>query len=79
MVRAHIRLNTTQDAIDFVKLLNADGTINKYTIENSAGNCADARSLLGVIYMMSDYCDDCYLVNKTQDGFFPSCIDTFRV
>lgn len=80
MVRAHIRLNTTIEATQFVSDLNTDGTSTKYTIENYTGGYkVNARSLLGVIYMMSEYNDTCFFVNETEDGVFPSSIDKYRV
>ena len=79
MIRAHIRLNTTQEAVDFVQSLNADGTVNKYIItDNTGAYSANARSLLGVIYMMTDFNDRTYLINETEDGVFPSVVDKYR-
>lgn len=78
--RAHIRLNTTKEASEFVRILNSDGTTNKYIIEDFNGtHRADARSLLGVMYAMTDYNDEMYFVNETDDGVFPSCINSYRV
>lgn len=78
--RAHIRLNTTHDANEFVKAINSDGTANKYSIEDFNGSQrANARSLLGVLYAMTDFNDEMYFVNDTEDGNFPSCIDAYRV
>lgn len=54
--RAHIRVITTAEATQFVSDLNSDGTANKYVIENF--NCEsriNARSLLGVIYAMTEH------------------------
>lgn len=80
MIRAHIRLNTQRDASEFVQLINADGTVNKYTITDATGTYrANARSLIGVIYAMSDFNDSMYLVNETDDGVFPRDIDQYRV
>lgn len=78
--RAHIRINTTLEASKFVAELNTDGTANKYTIESFNGNRrANARSFLGVLYAMSDYNDEMFLVNETQNGYFPNFIDAYRV
>ena len=80
MIRAHIRINTPQEAADFVQKINSDGTTNKYTLVNDTGIYrADARSLLGVIYAMTDFNDNMYFVNETVDGVFPSLIDMYRV
>ena len=77
--RTHIRLNTTEEASRFVSQLNTDGTVDKYSIEDFDGvHRANARSLLGVIYAMSDFHDEMYLVNETQNGVYPSFVDAFR-
>ena len=77
--RAHIRLITTSDVTSFVSQINADGTTDKYIIEDFNGiQRANARSLLGVIYAMSDFNDELYLVNMSRDGIFPSFIDVYR-
>lgn len=78
--RTHIRLTTHKDAADFVSRLNSDGTTDKYIIEDFIGTQrANARSLLGVIYAMSDFNDEMYLVNVTNNGVYPNFIDTLRV
>ena len=77
--RAHIRLNTTAEAGVFVAQINTDGTTDKYIIEDFNGTQrANARSLLGVIYAMSDFNDEMYLVNMTRDGVYPSFVDAYR-
>ena len=77
--RAHIRLSTTREASEFVAQMNADGTADKYIIEDFEGNQrANARSLLGVIYALSDFNDELYLVNTTRDGVFPFFVDAYR-
>jgi hypothetical protein len=78
-VRAHIRINTTEEAARFVSELNSDGSVNKYIIEDfNCENRINARSLLGVIYAMTEHQDGMFLVNETNDGFFPSFIDKYR-
>ena len=77
--RAHIRLMTNQDAVDFVSILNSDGTAIKYSLENFDGTRrVEARSLLGVLYFTTEHNDDTYLVNDTN-GEIPTTIDKFRV
>ena len=77
--RAHIRLNTTAEAGAFVAQINTDGTTDKYIIEDFNGTQrANARSLLGVIYALSDFNDEMYLVNMTCDGVYPSFVDAYR-
>ena len=80
MIRAHIRLNTPQEASEFVQLMNSDGTATKYTITDASGKYrVSARSLIGVIYAMTDFNDEMYLVNETEDGVFSHVIDKYRV
>ena len=79
MIRAHIRINTTQEAAEFVQKLNSDGSVNKYSIVDNTGFYrANARSLVGVIYAMTDFHDNMYFINETEDGVFPSTIDMYR-
>ena len=78
--RAHIRLTTMQDIKNFVEILNADGSVDHYTIENANGTLRiNARSIEGVIYAAVDYNDETYLVNETNDGVYPSGIDNYRI
>ena len=78
--RAHIRLSTMKEITSFVQLLNADGTADRYTIENANGSLRiNARSLVGVIYAALDYNDETQLVNETNDGVYPSGIDEYRI
>lgn len=80
MIRAHIRINGTQEATDFVQAINADGSVNKYILTDDTGAYrANARSLLGVIYAMTDFNDNMYFVNETEDGVFPSVVDKYRI
>ena len=80
MIRAHIRLNTPQEASEFVQMINSDGSVTKYTITDASGKYrANARSIIGVFYMMTDFNDEMYLVNETDDGVFPHVFDKYRV
>lgn len=80
MIRAHIRLNTPQEASEFVQLINSDGSVTKYTITDASGKYrVSARSLIGVIYAMTDFNDEMYLINETEDGVFSHVIDKYRV
>ena len=79
-IRAHIRINDTEEAAAFVSKLNSDGTINYYIIEDENGvKRANARNLYGVIYAMTDYCEEMYLVNTTVDGEFPAFVNEYRI
>lgn len=78
MIRAEILLTTIEDVSNFVSVLNHDGTIDKYELTNTAGNLnVDARSYLGTLYAATEF-GKLYLVNRTEDGKFPSGIDTYR-
>ena len=80
MIRAHIRLNTPQEASEFVQMINSDGSVTKYTVTDATGKYrVSARSLIGVIYAMTDFNDNMYLINETEDGVFPHMIDRYRV
>lgn len=80
MIRAHIRLNTPQEASEFVQMINSDGSVTKYTITDASGKYrVSARSLIGVIYALTDFNDEMYLINETEDGVFPHTIDKYRV
>lgn len=79
-IRAHIRLNTPREADTFVAEINCDGTSDHYAIEDFSGtNRINARSLLGVIYALTEFNDEMFLVNDTNNGKFPSSIDKYRV
>lgn len=78
-IRAHVRLTTQNDVMDFIRAL-CDGTSNFYDVENYDGSkCVNARSLLGMLYATAEFPNSLYLVNTTVDGEFPSAIDQFRV
>lgn len=78
-VRAHVRLTTQNDVMDFIRAL-CDGTSNFYDVENYEGTkCVNARSLLGMLYATSEFPNSIYLVNTTVDGEFPATIDRFRI
>lgn len=80
MIRAHIRLDTVNEIRDFVSSLNSDGTVDKYVIKDMNNHyCADARSLLGVMYAVTEFGDDMYLTNETEDGKFPGAVDKYRI
>lgn len=78
-VRAHILIEGARQAADFVSKLNSDGTTNKFFIESKSGSDrVNARSLLGVIYASTEYPNEMYLVNDTEDGEFPVFINSYR-
>ena len=77
-VRAHIRLNTQDEITKFmVSLVDLE---DSFSIEDFDGiQKANAKSTLGVMYASCDYGEQMYLVNLTNDGYFPAAIDRFRV
>ena len=79
-VRAHIRLNTTAEATELISMLNSDGTTTRYTIESfDRTQRVNARSMLGVIYAMTDFNDEMYFVNETDPTSIPTFLDKYRV
>ena len=78
--RARIRLNGTKDANEFVKTLNSDGTTEKYTIEDFEGKQrVNARSIIGVIYALTEFNDEMYILNESSGKELPYFIDKYRV
>ena len=76
--RAKIHFANTKEITEFVCELNSDGTADKYVIENTeSSHRVNARSLLGVIYMTTEYDDEMYLVNTTR-GHIPAFVDKYR-
>ena len=78
--RAHIRLNTMDEIKTFIDQFNRIGGIDKFMVEDFEGNQrVNARSLVGMIYAMTDFNDNMFIVNETTDGVFPNFIDTYRI
>ena len=76
-IRAEIILDRTSDVAEFVCLINKES--DKYIIEDEdCGLSVDAKSYLGVFYASADFCGPLYLVNKTNDGYFPMFVDAYR-
>lgn len=79
-IRAHIRLNTTAEVTELISMLNSDGTTTRYTIESfDRTQRVNARSMLGVIYAMTDFNDEMYFVNETDPTSIPTFLDKYRV
>ena len=77
-IRAQIRLDTQQKILDFTNYLNNE--VGRYSIEDVSGERrVDARSLLGLIYASGDFGDDMYLINETDNGYFPNFVNNYRV
>lgn len=77
-IRAQIRLDTQQKILDFTNCLNNE--VGRYSVEDVSGERrVDARSLLGLIYASGDFGDEMYLVNETDNGYFPNFVNNYRV
>lgn len=78
MTRTRIRLETNSEVTAFVSKLNADGSIDKYVVEDAEGHHrVNARSYLGMLYASAEFAGNMFLVNETEDGKFPSFIYEF--
>ena len=78
--RAHIRLNTMDEIKTFIDQLNRIGGIDKFMVEDFDGKQrVSARSVVGMLYAMTDFNDNMYFVNDTNDGVFPNFINVYRV
>ena len=78
--RAHIRLNTMDEIKTFIDQFNRIGGIDKFLVEDFEGKQrVNARSLVGMIYAMTDFNDNMFIVNETTDGVFPNFIDAYRI
>ena len=76
-VRAKIELSSRENIIDFIYAL-CDGSTDFFSIENFNGTMkVNARSILGVIYAVTEF-DALFLINDTTDRRFPASIDKFR-
>ena len=79
-IRAKIRLNTMKEIETFIDQLNRIGGTDKLMVEDFDGKQrVSARSVVGMLYAMTDFNDDMYFVNDTNDGVFPNFIDAYRV
>lgn len=76
--RAHIYLDTQKKILDFMSIMTKQ--TDTFMLENLDGKeRANASSMLGVLYASGDYGDEMYLVNETNDGFFPNELEAFRI
>ena len=76
----NIAIYTVESVDNNQYLLNADGTTNKYTIEDREGKQrVNARSLIGVIYALTEFNDEMYLVNESSDDELSYIFDKYRV
>lgn len=79
-IRAHIRLNTMEEIQTLIDQLNRIGGVDKLMVEDFDGKQrVSARSVVGMLYAMTDFNDNMYFVNDTNDGVFPNFIDAYRI
>ena len=79
-IRAKIRLNTMKEIETFIDQLNRIGGVDKFMVEDFDGKQrVSARSVVGMLYAMTDFNDNMFFVNDTNDGVFPIFIDAYRV
>ena len=70
-IRAHIRLNTMDEIKAFIDQLNRIGGSDKLMIEDFEGNQrVSARSVVGVLYAMTDFHDNMYLLMTLTMAYF---------
>ena len=79
-IRAKIRLNTMKEIETFIDQLNRIGGVDKFMVEDFDGKQrVSARSVVGMLYAMTDFNDNMFFVNDTNDGVFPNFIDAYRI
>jgi transcriptional regulator of NAD metabolism len=70
-VRKQIRLNTIEDVKHFMEAI--DGTNDEYILQDESGSMtADAHTMMGIMYAASAFNKKVYLINLSEDGYFPS-------
>lgn len=78
-IRAHLRIVTQSEAVEFINALCDGKIIDRFDLENfESSQRVNARSILGVLYATAEFKDEIYLVNLDNDGSFPAAIDKFR-
>ena len=76
MTRTKIRLETNKEVTAFVSQLNADGSIDKYIVEDTEGrHRVNARSYLGMLYASAEFAGNMFLVNETAVASVLACVD----
>lgn len=74
---AHIYLKSNEEAAKFVSLLTRENSNDTYVLENYDGTYrVNAKSLLGVLYFISEFNQEMYLVNLTSSEL-PNFIKDF--
>lgn len=79
-IRAKIVLDTTKSVLDFVQNMTSTNLEDRLTLENFDGSHrVSAKSFLGVMYASTEWGNDIYLINETNDGVFPNFVNDYRI
>ena len=79
-IRAKIVLDTTKSVLDFVQNMTSTDLEDRLTLENFDGSHrVSAKSFLGVMYASTEWGNDIYLINETNDGVFPNFVNNYRI
>ena len=79
-IRAKIVLDTTKSVLDFVQNMTSTNLEDRLTLENFDGSHrVSAKSFLGVMYASTEWGNDIYLINETNDGVFPNFVNNYRI
>lgn len=77
-IRAHIALDTQSSVLELLKILGNEG--DRFVIENAdASHRVNARSMLGLLYMVTEHPSELFIMNIDKDGEFPPALDNFRI
>lgn len=77
MNRLRIRILSQNDVVSLVNSLNT--WTDKFILESEDGTYrVNAKSVLGVLYFVSEHPMDTYLVNMTSGGYYPDGAMRFR-
>lgn len=77
MNRLRIRILSQNDVVSLVNSLNT--WTDKFILESEDGTYrVNAKSVLGVLYFVSEHPMDTYLVNMTSGGYYPNGAMRFR-
>lgn len=77
MGRLRIRILSQNDVVTLVNSLNT--WVDKFILESEDGTYrVNAKSVLGVLYFVSEHPMDTYLVNMTSGGYYPDGAKRFQ-
>ena len=76
--KTQINLNSSQDIINFIHIMNKEENPGKYSIEDNTGtHRVSAASPLSVVYACMEFNKPIFLVNEI-DNVYPNGIDQFK-